>query len=574
MTHLINDPRQFPAESLKGMVAANRTYMQPVHGGVVRTTTSPHGEVSVVVGGGSGHYPAFAGWVGPGMAHGAVCGNIFASPSASQVESVVRAADNGGGCLLLFGNYAGDVLHFGMARDALIASGLDTRIVTVSDDVASNTVEHHDDRRGIAGDLFVVKAACAAAAAGRDLDAVEAAARRANEASRSLGVAFTGCTLPGAAEPLFTVPDGTYALGLGIHGEPGISSHEMTTAHEIAELLVDRLLAEEPVRGGGYTGRVAVLLNGLGATKYEELFVLYASVSRLLEARGLGVVAPVVGEQVTSLDMAGASLSLMFLDEDLEALWLAAADSPAFKTGTLPADPRARTRVVAAEASAGLPAGSPDSARQAAMAATLLDVMAATAEAKEDELGRLDSIAGDGDHGQGMVLGATAAARAAHEALDAGVGMATLFSQAGAAWAEGAGGTSGAAWGKALTAFGQALSDQEAADDDALIRAGVAAARAFETVGTARPGDKTMVDATRPFADELADHAVLGAPLATAWQAAAGTAAAHAARTADLVARKGRARTHGEASLGHPDPGAVSFALLMEAVADRLAARD
>ena len=243
MTHLINDPRQFPAESLKGMVAANRTYMQPVHGGVVRTTTSPHGEVSVVVGGGSGHYPAFAGWVGPGMAHGAVCGNIFASPSASQVESVVRAADNGGGCLLLFGNYAGDVLHFGMARDALIASGLDTRIVTVSDDVASNTVEHHDDRRGIAGDLFVVKAACAAAAAGRDLDAVEAAARRANEASRSLGVAFTGCTLPGAAEPLFTVPDGTYALGLGIHGEPGISSHEMTTAHEIAELLVDRLLA-------------------------------------------------------------------------------------------------------------------------------------------------------------------------------------------------------------------------------------------------------------------------------------------------------------------------------------------
>ena len=399
----------------------------------------------------------------------------------------------------------------------------------------------------------MVKAACAAAAAGRDLDAVEAAARRANEASRSLGVAFTGCTLPGAAEPLFTVPDGTYALGLGIHGEPGISSHEMTTAHEIAELLVDRLLAEEPVRGGGYTGRAAVLLNGLGATKYEELFVLYASVSRLLEARGLSIVAPVVGEQVTSLDMAGASLSLMFLDKDLEALWLAAADSPAFKTGALPADAHARARVVAAETSTVLTAGSPDSARQAAVAATLLDVMAATAVAEEAELGRLDSIAGDGDHGQGMVLGATAAARAAHEALDAGVGMATLFSQAGAAWAEGAGGTSGAAWGKAITTFGEALSDQEAADDDALIRAGVAAARAFETVGTARPGDKTMVDATRPFADELAAHAASGAALATAWREAAATATAHAERTADLVARKGRARTHGEASLGHPD---------------------
>ena len=354
MTHLINDPRQFPAESLRGMVAANRTYMQPVHGGVVRTTTSPHGEVSVVVGGGSGHYPAFAGWVGPGMAHGAVCGNIFASPSASQVESVVRAADNGGGCLLLFGNYAGDVLHFGMARDALVASGLDTRIVTVSDDVASNTVEHHDDRRGIAGDLFVVKAACAAAAAGRDLDAVEAAARRANEASRSLGVAFTGCTLPGAAEPLFTVPDGTYALGLGIHGEPGIerrtfkglddtvaqmfatlidngSYHRTLRLWNAASASWDEVQQEkQPLAKGD---RVIALVNNLGSVPLSECYGVYHALARCCADFGLSIARSLVGNFCTSLDMQGLSITLLKADDATLELFDAPVRTPGWTNG-------------------------------------------------------------------------------------------------------------------------------------------------------------------------------------------------------------------------------------------------
>ena len=572
MTYLVNDPKQFPAESLTGMVAANKEYMQAVHGGVVRVTDSPKGEVSVVVGGGSGHYPAFAGWVGPGMAHGAVCGNIFASPSASQVESVVRAADNGGGTLLLFGNYAGDVLHFGAARDALIADGLDTRIVTTSDDIASNTPDKHDDRRGIAGDLFAAKVAGAAAAEGRSLDEVERAARWANDRSRSLGVAFTGCTLPGADEPLFTVPEGTYALGLGIHGEPGISSHPMGTASEIADLLTRKVLDEEPEWDEGtYEGRVAVLVNGLGATKYEELFLLYGLVSEALEARGLVIVHPVVGEQVTSLDMAGVSLSVMFLDEDLERLWLAPADTPAYKVGSVKHSGHAR--VVRTEQEAAIVPGAPASARQARDAVALVKVLADVAGDKEEELGKLDSVAGDGDHGQGMVLGSSAALVAAQEAAEAGAGLATLFRRAGAAWAEGAGGTSGAAWGTAISAFGATLSDESSASEQDLGRAGVAAARAFETVGSARPGDKTMVDATHPFSLELEKQVTAGAPLAQAWANAAATATRAADQTRDLVARVGRARTHGDASLGHPDPGAVSFAMLMTGLAEALRAR-
>ncbi|CEH05924.1 dihydroxyacetone kinase family protein [Propionibacterium freudenreichii] len=570
MTYLVNDPKQFAADSLTGMVAANEDYLTEVHGGVTRATDSPQGEVAVIVGGGSGHYPAFAGWVGPGMAHGAVCGNIFASPSASQVESVVRASDHGGGAVLLFGNYAGDRLQFGAAQSPLRADGIDTRIVTISDDIASDTPQNWKDRRGIAGDLFVVKAACAAAAAGRGLDAVEAAANRANEATRSMGVAFTGCTLPGADEPLFTVPEGEYALGLGIHGEPGISSHKMDTAEGIATLLVERVLAEEPARtAGGYDGHVAVLVNGLGATKYEELFVLYGTVKKLLTEHGLTIVHPIVGEQVTSLDMAGVSLSLMYLDPDLEELWLAPGDSPAYKTGSVTAGQR--REVVAHDEKVAIRAGSPESAAQAEELLPLLQALAEMSSANEASLGKLDSIAGDGDHGQGMVLGSSAALKAAKQAVAAHAGTSTLFDVAGAAWSEGAGGTSGALWGAALRELGAMLSDNQAATDDRLGRAAIAAARRFAQLGEARPGDKTMVDATAPFADELAARLDAGDDLATAWAAAAKAATKGAESTADMVARKGRARTHGTASLGHQDPGAVSFALLMSGLADRLA---
>lgn len=568
MTFLVNDPEKFPAESLEGFTRVYSNYVQPVHGGVVRSTASPEGEVAIVVGGGSGHYPAFAGWVGPGIGHGAVCGNIFASPSSSQVYSVVKASDNGGGALLLFGNYAGDVLHFGNAASQLQAEGIDTRIVTISDDIASNTPDKHDDRRGIAGDLFVVKVAGAAAAAGMSLDEVEAAARHANERSRTLGVAFTGCTLPGAAEPLFTVAEGTFGLGLGIHGEPGISSHDMMSASEIAAMLVEKVMEEEPDRGEGYDGRVAVLVNGLGSTKYEELFVLFSSVAKLLDEHGVTMVAPVVDEQVTSLDMAGVSLSLMFLDDQLEELWTAAADTPAFKTGTIEAGKE--RRVVAEEDADTICAGSAESAEAAKKAADMLALLEKTAREAEPELGRMDSIAGDGDHGQGMVLGSTAAARSAVESVEAKAGLRTLLGRAGAAWSEGAGGTSGALWGGAVAKTGAMLSDETAPNRKDILSAVIAGAASIQTMGGAKLGDKTMVDAVVPFVETLQSHLDDNAALADVWSEAAQAATEAAEKTADLVAHKGRARTHGDASLGTPDPGAISFALLMTAVAKEL----
>lgn len=568
MTHLFDNPKEFAASSLKGMVAAYSEYLQHVHGGVVRTSSSPAGEVAIVVGGGSGHYPAFAGWVGPGMAHGSVCGNVFASPSTSQAISVVKNADNGAGAILLFGNYAGDCLHFGNAADELNERGIRTEVVTISDDIASNTPDKHEDRRGIAGDLFVVKVAGAAAAEGRSLDDVVAVTRKANHRTRSLGVAFSGCTLPGAHEPLFTVDEGQYALGLGIHGEPGLSTHPLNGALEIAELLVTRVLEEEPERSSDYAGRIAVLVNGLGASKYEELFVLYGHVADLLEARGLEIVAPVVDEQVTSLDMAGVSLSIMYLDEELETLWRAPADTPAFRTGSIEASGEKRVLTSANPEQREIVEGSPESRAQAEQILAALQAMAQAAIDAEESLGKLDSIAGDGDHGQGMTLGATAALRGATEAFGAGAGARTLLLVAGDAWAEGAGGTSGGYWGAALRAVGERLADDAAADSVELGRAIGAGIDSFAAPGGAVVGDKTMVDATVPFATALGAQLDAGAGLMAAWTAALEAGDAGAEGTANLVAKRGRARTHGEKTLGHPDPGAISFIILMRAALD------
>ncbi|MFT0847353.1 dihydroxyacetone kinase family protein [Actinomycetaceae bacterium L2_0104] len=568
MTKIVNDPEAFPKESLRGFVDAYSEYVQAVHGGVVRSTASPESEVALVVGGGSGHYPAFAGWVGPGIAHGSVCGNIFSSPSASQARSVIRAADNGAGTLMMFGNYAGDVLHFGQAAEQLRAENIDVRIVTITDDIASNTADKHLERRGIAGDFPVVKIVGAACAEGLDLDAAEAVARHANDRTRTLGVAFSGCTLPGASEPLFEVEKGTFGLGLGIHGEPGIATEELGTADDLAEMLVNKVLAEEPARGeDGYEGRVAVLVNGLGATKYEELFLLYGTIAKLLREAGLTIVRPVVDEQVTSLDMAGVSLTLTFLDEDLERYWVAAADTPAFRSGSVDRSSEAK-REVAAEEESAIPAGSEASAKQAAAFAAIFEELEKAARGAERELGKMDSVAGDGDHGQGMTLGTTAAAASARESVEAGAGVKTLLARAGAAWSEGAGGTAGALWGGALARVGTGLSDDVVVDDDAIRLAVIAGAESVLEMGGAQVGDKTMVDAIVPFAESL--RAAEGTDLAAAWAEAAGIAEDAAKGTAEFAAKKGRARTHGDVSVGTPDPGATSFALLMRTIADQL----
>ena len=329
MTKLYNAPADFREELIDGFVAAYARLVRrvPNASGVMSVHAERKDRVALVIGGGSGHYPAFCGYVGPGLAHAAVMGNVFAAPSSAQVYRVAKAVVGEQGLLFCYGNYSGDVLNFDLAQERLRDEGLDVRTVAVTDDVASAPRGQETDRRGVAGDFFVFKIAGASAARGDSLDEVERLAAKANARTRSFGVAFAGCTLPGQDAPLFTVEPGQMELGLGVHGEPGIQSSHLRPAAEVADLLLDTLLADVPPNAGK---QVAVLLNGLGSTQYEELFVLYKDVARRLQAAGLATHAPIVAEAVTSLDMAGCSLSLLWLDEELRTLLDAPCRSAAY----------------------------------------------------------------------------------------------------------------------------------------------------------------------------------------------------------------------------------------------------
>lgn len=557
MTKLYNDPAEFSDEQLEGFVDLYSDRLAQVPGGVISLPPKTP-QVAVIVGGGSGHYPAFAGLVGPGFASGAVVGNIFTSPSAAHVYSVAKAADQGKGVVLTFGNYAGDNMNFGIAAKMLRAEGIDTRVVVVKDDIASDP--QFDNRRGIAGDFTVFKAMGAAAAAGKSLDDVERLGNLANRRTRTLGVAFSGCTMPGAKTPLFEVKTGQMGVGLGIHGEPGIRDDVRPSAEELGRLLVRTVLKDAPEEPGG---RIGVIVNGLGTTKYEELFLLYRTIAPLLRDAGYDIVHPEVGELVTSLDMGGVSLTVFWLDDELEPLWTADAYAAAYRKQGAPLgtiDETYEGKSTALDEDSLVEAS--DAALEIAQRVrTAASAVADLMHEQEAYLGEIDAYAGDGDHGRGMVRGSDAALEAIEEAPEK-AGPASLVKSAGRSWAMQAGGTSGVLWGASLEAAANTIDDaaEDFADDD-LIRAVRAFADSMVTLGGASVGDKTLLDALLPFADSLEAH---GGSLREAWAAAVADAKESAEKTSELRPQKGRARPLAEKSVGHPDPGAISMAMILE----------
>ncbi|MGN6161709.1 MAG: DAK2 domain-containing protein, partial [Marmoricola sp.] len=319
--------------------------------------------------------------------------------------------------------------------------------------------------------------------------------------------------------------------------------------------------------------RVVPILNGLGSLKYEEMFVVYRRIAQLLENAGIEIVDPHVGEYCTSFDMAGTSLTLFWLDDELAQLWETPVDTPAYRRGSVGHVERADARADSASDAEVIPPSDEESRATAALVRRALETIVATIHANVEELGRIDSIAGDGDHGIGMQRGSHAALAAGAAAADAGAGAQTTLMRASDAWADRAGGTSGALWGVILAAVADRLGDvgRPSASD---VATGVAlGATGVMAYGKAEVGDKTLVDALVPFADELNAAVGSGATFADAWREAAEAATRAAAATADLLPRMGRARAHGQHSVGTPDPGAHSLALIVTTVGDLLAER-
>jgi len=326
---IINGADAFVDEMLEGIVLAHPGQLRAAGDprAIVRGDAPVQGKVGIATGGGSGHLPVFMGYVGEGLADGAAVGNVFASPSADQMLAVTRAIDGGAGVLYIYGNYGGDVMNFDLAAELADAEGIRVETVLGADDVASAPRGEEARRRGIAGIFFLYKVAGARAAEGATLDEVKAVAERAAAGIRSMGVALSPCTVPSAGRPTFELPAGEMEIGMGIHGEPGIRRGPLEPADAIAEQLVAAILQDLPHERGD---RVAVLVNGLGATPKEELYILYRRAHRLLDDAGLRVHRVWCGEYATSLEMAGASISLLKLDDELARLVDAPAASPFF----------------------------------------------------------------------------------------------------------------------------------------------------------------------------------------------------------------------------------------------------
>jgi dihydroxyacetone kinase phosphoprotein-dependent L subunit len=570
---LINAPENIIAEMIEGMVGAHPDMLR-VEGetgrAVVAVDGPRDGKVCIVVGGGSGHEPAFAGYVGRGLADAAAVGNVFASPSPSHIVEAARAADGGVGILMLYGNYTGDVLNFTMAAEELEQAGIAIRHVAVADDIASATFERKSERRGNAGDFFVFKIAGAAADLGEPLVRVEALARAANDATRSMGVALSPCSLPQTGKPNFTIGDDEMEIGMGLHGEPGIRRQKLATADEVTDELLDTILKELETGAGD---RVAVLVNGLGATSQIELYVIFRRVKQRLDALDIRIHTSWVGEYATSLEMAGASVTLIKLDDTLQALLDHPCRTPALVVGALEKPDgvasRSRKAVKTTETTVAAQDKMREMITEGDVTPTIFKAMMhAVGEqiiAEKNWLSELDGVIGDGDHGVTMEIGWKAVQLALEDAPEDET-IESVCKRMAKAFLDAVGASSGPLYATAFLRAGTAVSARLNLDGTGMAEWLAAACQGIRDRGRAEPGDKTMVDAWVPAVDAAMKVAKDGGSSIDVLRAARDGAESGMKATAALESRRGRSAKLGARSVGHIDPGAASTFVTLRAM--------
>ncbi|OWA34184.1 dihydroxyacetone kinase subunit DhaK [Saccharibacillus sp. O16] len=583
MKKVINKPEDLVMEMCSGLVLAHPEleFMQKYK--VIKKKELNPGKVTLISGGGSGHEPAHAGFVGKGMLDAAVCGDVFASPSQIQIYQAIKATASEKGTLLIIKNYSGDMMNFKNAAHLAGEDGIEVDYVRVDDDIAVEDSLYTVGRRGVAGTVLVHKIAGAAAEEGRSLAEVKAAAEKAAANVRSIGFALTSCTVPAKGTPTFKLGEDEIEYGVGIHGEPGIRREKMVTADELAVHTVSDLIRDMKLEGGE---EIALLVNGFGATPLQELYLFNHAVTRELTEKNIKINRTFVGNYMTSIDMAGISVTFMKLDDELKTLLSSDSDTPAFKVSGPVVQPayeelrRSGAEDLPASFKVETPAEhahiSGDQITRDNMI-YLIDKMSEVIIENEIPFCDLDSHAGDGDFGMSVAKGFKQLKREWKDILahdDQSIGG--FLQECSLVIMEYCGGASGPIWGSAFRAAGRSAGEKTSlnvAEFTELMQAAVAGIQSTGERSFGRGavvGDKTLIDALVPCADSWTASAAAGDDVKTAFAKGAEAAVVGAKKTEEIVARMGRAGTVGERSIGYPDAGAHALGVIFTALSDSL----
>ncbi|HDR7758771.1 dihydroxyacetone kinase subunit DhaK [Bacillus cereus] len=582
MKKIINKPETLVMEMCNGMVMAHPELELLKKYKVIKKKEMNENKVTLISGGGSGHEPAHAGLVGKGMLDAAVCGDVFASPSQIQVYQAIKETASKKGTLLIIKNYSGDIMNFKNGAHLATEDGIEVDYVKVDDDIAVEDSLYTVGRRGVAGVILVHKIAGAAAEAGMDLGAVKAVAEKAAANVRTIGLALTSCTVPASGSPTFTLAEDEMEYGVGIHGEPGIKREKMLSADELANRMTNDLVKDLGVKDGE---EIALLVNGFGGTPLQELYLFNNAVTRELAARNIKINRVFVGNYMTSIDMAGMSLTVMKLDDELKTLLSKECNTPAFKVDG-PVESVEYVNVLEEteekEVSFEL-----ETAEEHAVIKDnvitlnnmiyLVDKMSDVIIKNEVPFCELDTHAGDGDFGMSVAKGFKRLKREWHSIVDQeNVTIGSFLDGCSMIIMEHCGGASGPIWGGAFRAASKAAGEKRELTVKEFAEILQAALQGIQSIGErsfgrgAVVGDKTLVDALAPCVDSWLDSTSNEVDVKTAFEKGAEAAVKGAEYTKEIVARMGRAGTVGERSLGYPDAGAHALGVIFTEIAGSL----
>ena len=572
MQKIINDKDKVVDESFEGLLLCYEKYWKrhPEVKGIISRTRRKD-KVALVIGGGSGHEPIYSCLVGKGLADAAVCGNIFASPDPNSVYQTAKAVDAGKGILFIYGNYAGDNLNFDMGEEFLQADGIKTEHVRGMDDVVSQPPERKEERRGIAGALYMVKIADAVCDAGLSLEEAKAVMEKTRDSIRSVGVATSGAQLPGADKPIFELPEGMIEYGMGVHGERGVKRVPMEPADTLVDNMMQSIFDDGDYKEGD---EVCVYINAFGSTSITEMSIAYRRVRQILAEKGIKVYDSDINNYFRTQEMGGFSITLFTLDDELKKYYDMPCWCPYFSKGSVSADDAAveddeeivpEPEFDDSDVEDASVVRSKEGVLESLSVEDTKNMLLAVANkiiSNVDYLTEIDSQTGDGDHGFGMAGGMQKAKKRLLKMEDLDNASA-LFGAAGKAMLLSMGGASGVIFGSMFMS-GQDFDPKKELSAEDLAEIEAKALATIQERGGAQVGDKTMVDALAPAVDAMKANA--GKGLLEMLKAAEAAAKEGVENSKNCIAKFGRSRSLGERALGYQDAGATSVSLIFEAM--------